>query len=449
MILAALLAGALSFALSQTMVIFALPDIARDLDVSASAAAWVLTSTLVSASVTTPLIGRLGDLHGKRRVLTGVLVVFSLGSVLCAVSRSFGPLLAGRVLCGVGAGTFALGPGILRDTLAADRLAVGVGMLSAVFGLGTALGLALSGVVVDQLDVSVIYWLGLALALPAALATVCVVPPSPTVPGARIDWIGAALLSLALMCVLVALSRANAWGWLGAPTLGLTLAGAGLGAALLAHERRHAQPLLDVRVLRRRAVAATDLAAWLVGLATFSAYLLVPQLAQTPVSTGYGLGLSATSAGLLLFPSSFGLLAMGPLSGVLGARIGFRTVLAAGAIVTAAACGWMSVAHSEPWQLVAGGFVLGIGLGAAFASMINIIVLAVPRTQVSVASGINTVMRTIGGAFGATLTTAILTSGLAAGAWPAERGYTGGFALAALGAALACALALTIPVSSR
>lgn len=443
-ILVVLLVGALSFSLSQTMVIFALPVIARDYAVSAPTSAWVLTSTLVSASVATPIVGRLGDLYGKRRLLTAVLVTFTAGSVLCAVSRSMVPLMTGRVLCGVGAGTFALGFGILRDTFPADRLAGGVGLLSAVFGIGTGVGLSISGIIINRLDVSVIFWLGL-MAVPAAVGVHRFIPNSPTIPSARVDWGGAALLSSALVALLIGVSRANDWGWLSGPTVGLVAGGLALCGVLGAYESRQEQPLIDMRVLRQRTVAATDVVAWLIGLATFSSFLVIPQLAQTPPSTGYGLGLSATEAGLLMVPTSFGLLAMGPVSGVLGTRGGFRRVMAMGALTAAAASAWMSLAHSEPWQLVAGGLVLGVGLGAAFASMINIIVVAVPQSQVGVASGINTIMRTIGGAFGATLATAILTSGVAAGAWPHERSYSGAFALAAFGSLLAWALALRVP----
>jgi MFS family permease len=447
-ILVVLLAGALAFSLAQTMVIFALPVIARDYGVSTSTAAWTLTGSLVSASVATPIFGRLGDLYGKRPMMIVVLLILAAGSVLCALSRSIVPLLVGRAMCGIGAGTFALGFGIVRDTFPPDRLANGVGTLSAVFGIGTGVGLALSGPIVDHLDVSVIFWIGL-LALPAAVGVRRFVPPSPTIPGVRIDWVGAALLSAALIALLIGVSRANAWGWLAPATVVLLAGGTALCAALGAYELRRRDPLIDVRVLRRRAVAATDAYAWLVGLVTFCCFVVIPQLAQTPLATGYGLGLSGTSAGLLLAPSAFGLLVMGPVTGVLGTRYGFRVVMGGGAVVTAAAALWMTAAHTEAWHLIAGGFVLGIGLGAAFASMIIVIVVAVPQSQVGVASGINTIMRTIGGAFGTALATAILGAGVAAGTWPHAGGYRGAFALAAAASLLAWAVAMLVPPSGR
>jgi len=209
-VLAVLLLAGVAFALSQTMVVPALPALAADLHASTSAASWLLTGYLLSASVATPIAGKLGDLFGKGRVLTGVLLVFSAGSAICALGNSIEVVIAGRVVQGVAGGVFPLSFGIIRDTFAAERVPGAIGLLSAVFGIGGGIGLPLAGVVVDTLDISWLFWIGL-IALPAALAAHLVVPPSPPRPRTRVDWLGAALMSGALVALLLGVTEANDW----------------------------------------------------------------------------------------------------------------------------------------------------------------------------------------------------------------------------------------------
>ena len=443
-VLVVLLLAGVSFALSQTLVIPALPEIARELDASATETSWILTGFLLSASVSTPIVGKLGDLYGKGRVLTGVLLVFSAGGVINALAGSIEVLIAGRVLQGVAAGVFPLAFGIVRDTFPPERIPAGLGMISAIFGIGGGIGLPLSGVVVDNAHIAWLFWLSL-VALPAALAAHLLIPPSPTRAGTRIDWPGAVLLSAALAAVLLGVSEADDWGWGSTANVALLAAGLALGGLFLAVEARVAQPLIDLEVLRRPAVAATNLTGFMVGLAMFSSFLLIPQYAQTPERAGYGFGASVTVAGLLLLPAALAQLLAGPYAGRLGTRIGHRTVLAIGAALTTAAFGWLTFAHGREWEFLITGALLGAGISFAFASMANLIVDAVPQSQVGIATGINTVMRTVGGSFGAAIATAILAASATGGGLPEQRAYTTAFAFSAVAGLLALGAALLVP----
>jgi EmrB/QacA subfamily drug resistance transporter len=444
-VLAVLLMAGVSFALSQTLVIPALPEIAREVGASPSAASWILTGFLLSASVSTPIAGKLGDVYGKGKVLTAVLLLFSVGSVICALSSSIGPLIAGRVLQGVAGGVFPLAFGIVRDTFPPQKVATGLGLVSAIFGIGGGIGLPLSGVVVDNLDISWLFWISL-VALPAALASFRLIPASPPVERSRIDWLGAALLSVSLGAILLALTEANDWGWGSARTLGILAGGLGLFGVWLRVEATRYQPLIELRVLRERAVAATNLTAFLVGFAMFASFLLIPQFAQAPKSTGFGFGYSVTQAGLLLFPAAVCQLIAGPVAGRLGVRVGFRVILAAGAAFSTLSFLFLAFEHGHPWGFIVAGALLGTGISFAFASMANLIVDAVPQSEVGIATGINTVMRTVGGAFGAAVATALLTADLLPGtATPAEGAYTEAFVMSAVGGVLAIGAALLIP----
>jgi EmrB/QacA subfamily drug resistance transporter len=445
-VLIALLLAALSYALSQTLVAPALPKIVDGYHTTRSSASWVLTGYLLSASVCTPLAGKLGDLYGKGRVLTAVLVIFSAGSLVCALADSISVLIAGRVIQGVAGGVFPLAFGIINDEMPADRRAVAIGLVSAMFGIGGGIGLPLSGVIVDNFDLSWLFWIGL-LALPAGVATWRLVPPSPARERTRVDWRGAAVLSAGLVALLLGITKANAWGWLSASTLGLLLVGVVLLTGFVALQRRTRDPLVDIGVLRQRPVLATNVTAFLVGVAMFGSFLLIPQFAETAKSNGYGFGMSVTAAGLVMLPSAASMLVAGPIGGSLGTRIGFRLVLALGAILAAASFGLMAALHTHVWSFLLAATLLGFGISFAFAAMANLVVDAVDPGEVGIATGINTIARTVGGAFGAALVTALLTAETISGSdgVPTENAYTEAFLFSMVGALLALGAALAIP----
>lgn len=445
-VLGALLLAALSYALSQTLVAPALPHITTEYHTTATTSAWVLTGYLLSASVCTPLAGKLGDLFGKGRVLTFVLVTFSVGSVVCATAGSIEQLIAGRVIQGAAGGVFPLAFGIINDELPGEKRAVGIGLVSAMFGIGGGIGLPLSGLIVDHTDMSWLFWIGL-IALPAAVAAWRLVPPSPARERVRVDWLGAAVLSVGLATLLFGISKANSWGWASPETLAFLLGGLAVLALFGWLELRTEDPLVNMRVFAERPVLATNITAFMIGVAMFGSFLLIPQFAQTPESSGYGFGMSVTEAGLVMFPSAAMMLFAGPIGGALGSRIGFRTVLMAGTSLAGVSFVVLTFAHQHVWEFVLAGVLLGFGISFSFASMANLIVEAVDPREVGIATGINTVTRTIGGAFGSAIVAALLTSETIPGTpgIPTETAYTEAFAMATLGALLALAAAFAIP----
>lgn len=445
-VLAVLLAAGISFALSQTIVLPALSVLGEQYDAGPVATSWVVTAYLLSASVSTPIVGKLGDVHGKGRVLTVVLALFALGGLVNALAGSIELVIAGRVLQGVAAGVFPLSFGIIRDTFPRERVPGAVSLVSSVFGVGAGIGLPLSGVIVDHTHPSVVFWTGL-VAVPAAVGAHLVVPRTERVSGMRIDWTGALLLSGALALLLLGVTQAPQLGWGSPANVALLAGGAGLLAAWVVVEQRVDQPLIQLSVLRHRAVLATNVTGLLTGLAMFSGFLLIPQIALAPESTGYGLGASVTLAGLLLAPSALGQLLAGPVAGRLGVRTGFRTTLVVGSLLNVASFGLLAVLHDAWWHLALGGLLLGAGVAFAFASMANLIVAAVEQSEVGIATGINTVTRTIGGAFGSAVSTAVLASTVGAAGLPSDGGYRTAFGLAAGMALLAAVSALRVPRS--
>jgi EmrB/QacA subfamily drug resistance transporter len=448
-VFSSLLLAGLAFALSQTVVSPALPELQRQFGADPASIAWILTGYLLAASVATPIVGKLGDLFGRGRVLTIVLLIFAAGSVICALAWSLEVLVAGRLIQGVGGGIFPLAFGIIRDQFPPDRVATAIGGLGTTFGIGGGVGLVIAGPIVTALGASWLFWLGL-MALPAALAIWRFVPREETRPDARIDWLGAVLLSAALASFLYGLSKANVWGWGSPRFLALTLGALALGALWMWIETRVSQPLVDMRMLRRRPVLMTNITAILVGFSMFASFLLIPQLAQTPERFGYGFGASVTGAGMLMLPSTLVMLFAGPWAGRLALRHSSRLPLVIGTGVGALAFLLFAVAHETTWEILLGGALLGLGIGFSIAAMANLVVESVPRDEVGVATGINTIMRTIGGALGAQLVASLLTGKTIAGtAVPSEAAYTDAFILAAVAAALALVAALAIPETRR
>ena len=445
-IITVLLFAGLAYALSQTMVFPALPEIAEHHGAGPEAASWVLTSFFLSASVATPIVGRLGDLYGKDRVLPVVLVLLCAGAVTCALAPSIGWVIAGRAVQGVAGGIFPLAFGVIRDSFPPDRIAGAIGLLSAVFGIGGGIGLPLAGVLVEHAGVPWLFWSGLVIAAPTALGVVVLVPRSPRIPGAKVDWIGAGVLSAGLLVMLLGVTEANSWGWGSAKTLGMLAAGIAIIAIWLRVEQVVAEPLVDLRVLRRRPVLATNVATFFIGFAMFAAFALIPRYVQAPESTGYGFGQSVTTAGLLLLPSALIQLAIGPFAGRMGERFGFRLTLITGAVLSVLSYVLLAVRHETPFELLFAAVFLGAGVAFGFASMANLIVAAVPQSEVGVATGINTIMRTAGGAFGSAAVTAILAGNIAAGSsLPTENGYTTAFVAAVVVGLLAVLAASLVP----
>ncbi|CAB4859074.1 unannotated protein [freshwater metagenome] len=437
--------GALAYTMAQTMIVPALPRIQQELGVSTSNVTWLLTLNLLAAAIATPITGRLGDMFGKERLLLISLGVFALGSLIPILGHSFALYLLGRLIQGSGGAILPLAIGIIRDEFPRERVATGIGTISAMYGIGGGIALVISGVLVDKLGVDSIFVLSLLLSFIAAIATWRFVPESPVRVRAAIDYVGATLMATGLAGVLLAISEGNHWGWTSSGVLGLFAAGAIVLVLFGLWELRIPEPLIDMRLMRRRAMWTVNVAAFSVGLAIFGSFVLVPQLVQTPSSVGYGFGASVTLAGLYLLPSALLMFLAGPLSGRMSTRGGSRLPLALGAAFGVISCVMLAVLHDHPWQILVGNAILGMGLGLSLAAMANLVIDAVPQEQTGMAMSVNLIARSAGGAIGGQIAAAILTGSMNADGLPSIGGYEGAFLLSAAGAATALVVTAFMP----
>ena len=457
LLLALTVAGG-SFALLQAIVVPALPVLERDLDTSTSWAGWTVSAYLLSAAVATPLLGRLGDQFGKDRLLVVVLAVFTLGSVGAIFAWSIWSLIAFRVLQGVGGAVYPLCFSIIRDEVEPRRSGVAMGLISAMLGLGGGIGLVLSGLIVNHASWRWLFVVGAVVGLLGMVLVRRVVPPSPTRAPAVLDIPGAVLLSGGLACILVALTESQSWGWGSPKLLGLIAVGLVVLVVWGFVELRTAQPMVNMRMLARRPVLFTNLAALFCGFTMYAIFTVLPLFSQIPSGlpddvaalVTYGFGASVTVSALYLIPGALVMLPAGPWGGVLGRRIGFRFALAIGLAVTALGSALLAGFHDEPWQLVLGYAVGAGGVAIAFGAMPKLITDAVSPTETGIATGMNTVVRTVGSAIGAQAAITLIASETIAGtSVPAEQGFSTSLWLGAAAALVATLLALAISPRRR
>jgi EmrB/QacA subfamily drug resistance transporter len=444
-ILTVLSLGGISYALLQSLVVPALPEIQQSLHVSESAVGWMLTAFLLSASITTPILGRLGDMYGKDRLLMMVLVLLAVGTLISAIASSLPVMIFGRVIQGAGAGVFPLAFSIVRDEFPHERVPGALGLISSLLGIGAGAGVVLAGIITQHLSYHWLFWFPLVLIIFTAYLTWRYIPESPVKTPAQINYGAAALMTLGMSALLLGITETSTWGWGSPKTLGLVAIGAVIILLWIREELRSREPLVDMRMMGIRGVWTTNTAAFLIGVGMYSSFILLPEFVQEPASTGYGFGASVTVAGLFLLPATMAILIVGQMAGILERRIGSRGALIGGALF-ALACYVMLVAdRSQPLEIYVAAGLLGIGIGLSFSAMANLIVENVPQEQTGVATGMNAVTRTLGGAFGGQLAATLLASNLGAGGIPTDSGFGLSFLMCLIALAAAFGFALWVP----
>jgi EmrB/QacA subfamily drug resistance transporter len=444
-----LAAAVAAFSLMQSLITPVLPTIQHDLHTSAATVTWVLTAWLLSASIATPLMGRIGDMIGKERVLLIALGAIALGCLVAALAPTVGVLIAARVIQGLGSAAFPAAFGIIRDEFPPARVPSAIGGLSAVIATGGGVGIVLAGPIVGALNWRWLFWIPLVVVTVVAVLARRFVPPSPVRTPGRVNWVAALLLSGWLVALLLPISKATIWGWGSTRTLALLALAVVLIVAWLSVELRSANPLIDMRMMRLPAVWTTNLVALLFGAGMFAVYAFLPQFMQTPTAAGFGFGATVTTSGLLMLPMLVTMAVAGSLSGPLSRRIPSKSQLIWGSVLSAVPCALFAFWHDEPWQLAVAGAIFGLGLGLVFASLINLVVQSVPPSQTGVASGMNANIRTIGASIGTAVVGSIVTSHVQPGGLPAEAGYTMAFVLLAAVGVAAFGVALIVPAARR
>ncbi|GAA3507233.1 MFS transporter [Streptomyces showdoensis] len=385
-----------------------LKGLTETLGVTAADLNWISIANLLASVAFTPVLSRMGDLHGHRRMLRWNLVLVILGSVLVGLSRSFPVLLAGQILQGAIAGFFPLLVGILRNRAGAGGDAEsrrGISYMVAALVGGLTLGLLASGFVAASVDSpTAALWVPAVGATLALVATWPFLPESADRPGGSVDWAGGLLLCAGLVALMLALGLGGTpgWEWTSARTLGTLVAGVLVTALWVLVELRTDEPMIDVRMFRHRNVVVVS-----VTTLTFSFCMLGLQIAHpvflgtSRAETGYGFGLGPVAIGLAMLPNLLSLAAGALAAPAVAARLSDRRTLVGGSLLMAAGYGLDLLAHGTAAPFLLGTALAGFGTGLLQHSTRTLAVESVPHERTSVGSGINELLINVGGSLGA------------------------------------------------
>ena len=430
----------LTVAVLQTGVVPILGVMARQLDVSLASISWTVTANLLAAAATTPLLGRLADLHTKKRVLLAVLVVVLAGSLLAAMTSSFALLIVARVLQGASFALYPIGVSILREELSPERLMAALAVLSAVLGFGGGMGLVIVGLLMrGDADYHRAFWFVSAFVALVLLAAMVVVPERPHRASGSVDWIGAAGLAVGLSLLLLTITEGNPWGWTSARTIGSALAAVGVLALWWWWERRCSQPLVSTTMLLRRPILLTNIATVAVGMGLYFGFLGLTGFVQAPAGSGYGFAATVLMASIVfLLPGAIAGFLTALASGRYIDRFGARLVLVVGIAIGMAGFAMLAIAHSEPWQVIAAGVLVNVYISLAYGALPSLVVREVEPGETGVATSMNAIARTIGASTAAAIVAVLLSR--AGNGHPPESSYTIIFALGAFTGLIALVL---------
>ncbi|WP_066954202.1 MFS transporter [Streptomyces lushanensis] len=438
----------ITVAVMQTLLVPVIKDLPALLHTSPADATWVMTATLLAGAIATPIMGRLGDLFGKRRMLLASLAVMVIGSLICGFTDDLVIMIVGRALQGFAMGAIPLGIGIMRDELPRERLGSAMALMSSSIGVGGGLALPGAALVAQSADWHALFFCAAGLGTLSILLTLRFVPESSVRATGRFDWLGAIGLSAGLVALLLPITKGGDWGWGSTTTIGLFVLSVVILLLWGVMELRSAAPLVDLRTTARREVLLTNLASIMIGVAFYAISLVLPQLLQLPKSTGYGLGQSMVVAGLCVAPLGLTMMFTAPLYARISARRGPKVSLMLGMLVIGVGYGAGLGLMSAAWQTVVISVVVGAGIGLAYSSLPALIVAAVDPSETGAANGLNTLMRSIGTSVSSAVIGMVLahTSAVSGGVTlPTLHGFRISFLIATGAVAAGLALAAFLP----
>ncbi|MDB5581384.1 MAG: hypothetical protein JWR80_6560 [Bradyrhizobium sp.] len=458
LLLTALMAAELTCSLESNMIYVALSLLYREYG-DPVRVNWILTAFMLTSCGSAAIVGRLGDIMGRRRMMIIMLLIATMGSLLSALSQDLTMIIVGRGLQGATMGILPLCYGMLRQHCDEKQITRGIALMGAVYVFGSGIGVILGGVIVDLLNWQWIFAVSAVMGLAALALVIRFVPKThERADGECFDLVGMLLFIGAMTAILLGcswLAAANGAG--GVAPGALIAAGSVLVLTWVRHELRHPTPFIDIRLLSHRPILLTNLCILFTAAGPMMHPAVMMPFMQQPTWTGTGLGLPASFVGMLKLPAIGAQICILIGCGYMATRYGtWRVVATAAAALTG---GWIVMsAHHDSFTLVAALFALILAPGSAvmFTMIPRLIMESVPEDMTSEATGLTQSIRALGQTFSAQimgflLATSLVTNPSIKGAFPSDSAYTLAFiAMASLSlAALLSLLAITAKRRSR
>ncbi|MFC8590284.1 MDR family MFS transporter [Streptomyces atroolivaceus] len=406
----ALLLGMLLAALDQTIVSTALPTIVSELG-GLDHLSWVVTAYLLAATAATPLWGKLGDQYGRKKLFQTAIVIFLIGSALCGVAQNMPQLIGFRALQGLGGGgLMVLSMAIVGDIVAPRERGKYQGLFGAVFGATSVLGPLLGGFFTEHLSWRWVFYVN----LPVGVVALIVIAAALHIPVRRtkhtIDYLGTFLIASVATClVLVASLGGTTWPWGSVQIIALAVLAVVLLVAFVAAERRAAEPVLPLKLFRKRTFTLVAVISFVIGFAMFGAMTYLPTFLQVVH------GITPTLSGVHMLPMVFGLLLTSTGSGQIVSRTGrWKVFPIAGTALTVVGLLLLHTLseNSSTWTMSLCFFVFGAGLGLVMQVLVLIVQNSVGYEDLGVATSGATFFRSIGASFGVAVFGTIFTNRL-------------------------------------
>lgn len=417
-----------------------IPTIAQQHDVRLATADWVLTASLLTGALATPVMGRLADGPHQRRVIIATLMLVLLGCITSALAPTFSWIVIGRGFQGIGLGLLPVNMAIARRALTQSQSHRAIATLSVSTAIGAGLGYPATSAVAQVGGVSAAYWFGAIMVSIATIAAFMVIPTGSLAHRRPFDGLGAVLLGISIFSISALLSEGSGWGWTSRNSFLLIIVALISLCCWIPAELRHRSPLVELRYLKVTSVAIADLIGFAMSVAMYLVVPVIVEFVQTDPSSGYGFGVGIVTAGFLLTPLSLGTYLASRTLIPIERALGTRILMPLGSLTFATAALFFLVFHSELWQAYTAVGIIGLGIGLTFAAMPSFIIRAVPARETGSATGLYQVLRNIGLAVGSSLSAGLLRGATPSGSQvPSFSGYQAAF-LAAVGIGLLTAI---------
>ncbi|QRF74857.1 methyl viologen resistance protein SmvA [Thermoplasmatales archaeon] len=389
-----------------------LPTIAHDFNVTSAQVSLLLSAYLVGGVAMTPVVGKLGDIYGKKKMLTIVLVVYAVAVSVTGFSPNFTFMVVSRTIQGIGLTIMPLGMSLAREEFPKEIVPRAQAIISAMFGAGFAISLPLGSFVSNDYGWRMTYHTAIPFVIALVIVTIIVIKESRfRRPGAKIDYYGAAMLGSSLAFFVFALSEAPSWGWYSFNTFFLLTAGFILLFPLTIYElrysRRVGEAILNFKLLAERNVMVANVVLTISGMGMFLAMQALTYRFDLPEPSGFGRDILET--GIALVPFALGMLVLAPITGAYVSRVGVKPFAILGSVLSAV--GFLLEAVSQSFtQMLVFEFITGAGLAMLNASLINLIVLTVNPKDMGLATAMNGTFRSVGSSVGAPVAGSIMST---------------------------------------